>query len=51
MSQTNRSEDGGRCFTSLPWEGIVKLILTGIGIIVSIIATNPDSSNYVGNIR
>jgi hypothetical protein len=35
----------------LPWEGIVTLTLTGVGIIVSVVATNPDSNNYVGSIR
>lgn len=38
---------------SLPWEGIVKLILTGLGIMVSVIAAAPQQqdSEYVTNIR
>ena len=38
--------------SSLPWEGIIKLILTGLGIIVSVIASSPQQSEeYVSNIR
>jgi hypothetical protein len=38
---------------SLPWEGIIKLILTGLGIVVSVIAAAPmqQDSEYVSNIR
>lgn len=39
---------------SLPWEGIVKLILTGIGIIVSVVASGPGQASdpeYVSNLR
>ncbi len=42
---------------SLPWEGIVKLVLTGLGIVVSVIAVSPSvqsqqaDSEYVSNIR
>eukprot|EP00094_Tigriopus_californicus_P007463 TCALIF_07185-PA protein Name:"Similar to tmem45b Transmembrane protein 45B (Xenopus laevis)" AED:0.03 eAED:0.03 QI:0/0.66/0.5/0.75/1/1/4/103/439 len=42
-----------RAAFSLPWEGIVKLILTGLGIMVSVIAAAPQQqdSEYVTNIR
>ena len=32
------NSSSGNTFSSLPWEGIVKLILTGIGIIGSVLA-------------
>ena len=40
----------------LPWEGIVKLILTGLGILVSVVASGPagalgSDDTYVSNIR
>lgn len=37
---------------TLPWEGIIKLILTGLGIVVSVIAASPtQDTEYVSNIR
>eukprot|EP00095_Tigriopus_kingsejongensis_P003260 maker-scaffold69_size418775-snap-gene-3.22 protein:Tk03260 transcript:maker-scaffold69_size418775-snap-gene-3.22-mRNA-1 annotation:"hypothetical protein HELRODRAFT_95099" len=51
----SRRKSGSCCLVafSLPWEGIVKLILTGLGIMVSVIAAAPQQqdSEYVTNIR
>ena len=32
---------------TLPWEGIIKLVLTGLGIVVSVIAANPNVSLFL----
>ncbi|XP_040575587.1 transmembrane protein 45B [Lepeophtheirus salmonis] len=40
---------------TLPWEGIIKLILTGLGIVISVVLGGTPHQNrmedYVGNIR
>ncbi len=35
--------------SSLPWEGIVKLVLTGLGIIFSVIASSSASNSQLGH--
>ena len=44
-----KKADVGCCGTwfSLPWEGIIKLVLTGMGIVVSVVATGPDEQVHL----
>ena len=49
--KTNSSKTISVCSSSLPWEGIVKLILTGVGIIASVIASSQTGAGSVNRVN
>ena len=46
LKKSSNSNTLSICSSSLPWEGIVKLVLTGLGIIASVIASSQTGGSH-----